>query len=201
MPLLLATDNAHKIIEIGAILGPGLRLLTPAALKRTLEVAESAPDYAGNARLKAAAWAAAVNLPALADDSGLEVVALGNEPGLHSARWLAPRPQTEKNAELIRQLDALGPSTDRAARFVCVACLAFPDGRVAFGRGECPGTITRAPRGAAGFGYDPIFEVAAVPGQTMAELPAAQKNRISHRARALQALQGDPLWRELLKRQ
>jgi XTP/dITP diphosphohydrolase len=199
MPLLLATNNLHKITELTAILGGGIRLLTPAELSLDLEVDESGNEYEINARLKAQAWASLAGLPALADDSGLEVSALGGEPGVHSSRWLAPRPQAEKNLELIRLLAALGPEAGRAARFVCVACLALPDGRFAIVRGECPGTIAHAPSGGQGFGYDPVFTVAEMPGRTMAELPAEVKNRLSHRARAVQAMRTHPLWREMLE--
>ncbi|HSJ96022.1 MAG TPA: non-canonical purine NTP pyrophosphatase, partial [Myxococcota bacterium] len=144
-------------------------------------------DYAANAAAKALAAARASGLPALGDDSGLEVEALGGAPGPRSARFGGPGlDDAGRTRALLAALDGV-PAERRGARFVCVAALATPDGVVATARGECPGRIATEPRGSAGFGYDPIFETAPG-GPTMAELPEAEKERISHRGRAFRAL-------------
>jgi XTP/dITP diphosphohydrolase len=184
--VVLATSNAGKQREIRAILAdlplafPGLDAF-PA-----VELPEEGDDYEANAAAKARAVAQATGRAALADDSGLEVDGLGGAPGPHSARFGGPGLDDRQRAAAL--LDAMASCTGagRNARFVCVAALAIPDGEVTTARGECPGRILEAPRGGGGFGYDPVFEVAK--GTTMAELPAARKNQISHRARALQVL-------------
>ncbi len=197
--IILATSNAHKIEEIRAILAPsGLRLLTRRDFPgHAPDPVESGETYRCNSIIKATTWADFFKIPALADDSGLEVEALGGAPGIHSARY-APT-SAERIAKL---LDALRdvPAERRAARFVCCAALAWPTTRVLESKcgarsqhcvqtlGICTGRIAFAPAGTGGFGYDPVFLVDGCGGLTMAELPAAEKNRISHRARALAAL-------------
>ncbi len=152
-----------------------------------MQLPEEGDDYEANAVAKARAIADAVGRPALADDSGIEVTALGGRPGPRSARFgggdLDDAGRVEK---LLADLAASG-ERDRSARFVCVAALAFPGGEVITARGECPGRILDVPQGGGGFGYDPIFEVEGG-GRSMAELPPTEKNRISHRARALRSL-------------
>ena len=183
MKLLVATRNRHKLDEIRAILDlPGLVLIGADDVPGLPDVEEDAPTFEGNACKKAQTLAHAGGCWTLADDSGLEVDALHGEPGVHSARYAGTQGDTPaNNARLLRELTG---QTDRRARFRCVLALASPDGGVRTVEGRCEGRILDAPRGANGFGYDPLF----VPdgyGQTFAELPAGTKNRISHRAAAL----------------
>jgi XTP/dITP diphosphohydrolase len=182
--LILATSNPGKLREFRAILGKlSVRFQALAAFPE-VELPEEGDDYEANAVAKARAIADATGRPALADDSGIEVAALGGRPGPRSARFGgADLDDTGRLEKLLTDLAASG-ETDRSARFVCVAALAFPGGEVVTARGECPGRILDAPRGGRGFGYDPIFEVEGG-GRSMAELPPIEKNRISHRARAL----------------
>lgn len=190
--LLIATRNPGKLRELRALLdGLGLDLASPDDLVLPLEVEETGADYAENAARKARAYAAASGLPSLADDSGLEVEALGGAPGLRSARLLPGRPgktPADDAARRLRLLELLaGHPRPWPARFRCSAALAWPTGALVMAEGECTGEIVPAPRGQGGFGYDPLFRMEGE-GRTMAELPEAVKNRISHRARAVQAL-------------
>lgn len=182
--LVAATSNPGKLLEFRAILGDLPVSLRALAAFPEVELPEEGDDYEANAVGKARAIAKAVGRPALADDSGIEVAALGDRPGPQSARFggagLDDAGRVEK---LLAALAASGQS-DRSARFVCVVALAFPDGEVITARGECLGRILESPRGGGGFGYDPIFEVEGG-GRSMAEISPAEKNRISHRARAL----------------
>ncbi len=191
--LMLATTNPGKVREFKALLGQyelfkGITLLTPGDWPERLpEVEETGTTFAENARLKAAALARATGLPALADDSGLCVDALGGEPGLRSARWAgAGATDADRNARLLERLSGV-PAEQRTARYVCVVSLALRDGKSVEAEGTCSGVILEAPRGANGFGYDPLFFVAEFE-RTMAELAEAEKNRVSHRATALAAL-------------
>jgi XTP/dITP diphosphohydrolase len=185
--LLLATTNPGKIRELRALLaGCGWEILTPQDIGLTLQVEEIGQTYADNARRKAEAYARASGLVALADDSGLEVDALGGAPGLHSARYAGQdTTHADKMGMLLAELRDV-PDEQRTARFRAVIVIATPDGRTFQTEGVCEGRIARAPRGAGGFGYDPIFLVEGG-SRTMAELPAEEKNRISHRARAAAA--------------
>ncbi len=185
--LVLATSNPGKLREFRAILGElSVRFEALAAFPE-VELPEEGDDYEANAVAKARAIADATGRPALADDSGIEVTALGNRPGPRSARFGgADLDDAGRLEKLLRDLAASG-AMDRSARFVCVAALAFPGGEVITARGECPGRILDAPRGGRGFGYDPIFEVEGGV-RSMAEIPPTEKNRISHRARALLSL-------------
>jgi XTP/dITP diphosphohydrolase len=185
--LVLATGNRGKRAELAELLAEhGLRLASLADLAG-IALPEEGDDYAENAAAKAIAVARASGLPALGDDSGIEVAALGGAPGPRSARYGgAGLDDAGRAALLIASLDATG-AADRGARFVCVAALARPDGHVTRAFGECRGRILGAPRGSGGFGYDPVFQPEGH-AVSMAELPAAVKNRISHRARALAAL-------------
>jgi nicotinate (nicotinamide) nucleotide adenylyltransferase/non-canonical purine NTP pyrophosphatase (RdgB/HAM1 family) len=188
--LLVATTNPGKLAELQALLAElPLAAVSPAELSLQLDVPETGASYEANAVLKARAFAQAGGLPTLADDSGLEVEALGGFPGVRSARWVTG-PDEARVAALLARLSGVPPS-GRAACFQSVAALAWPDGRVVVGRGRVQGRIAAAPRGDGGFGYDPIFlvEDAGYHGAlTLAELPAAEKQRLSHRARAVRAL-------------
>jgi XTP/dITP diphosphohydrolase len=185
--LILATSNPGKLREFREILGELSVTFESLASFPEVELPEEGDDYEANAATKARVIAEATGRPALADDSGIEVTALGGRPGPRSARFGGEDlDDAGRLAKLLRDLDATG-TTDRSARFVCLAALAFPDGEVITARGECPGRILDAPRGGRGFGYDPIFEVEPG-GRSMAELSPTEKNRISHRARALLSL-------------
>ncbi len=192
--LLIATTNPGKIVEIQDLLeGLPFRLHLPADLGIRLHVEETGRTYAENAALKAQAYfqaslaaGKAGGMLTLADDSGLEVAALGGAPGLHSARY-SPRPgakDADRRALLLANLaDQPRPWL---ARFVCAVAVAAPGREVQLAFGECPGEILPEERGSNGFGYDPIFYLAGL-GRTMAELTRAEKNTLSHRARAVHA--------------
>ncbi len=185
--LLLATTNPGKIQEIKAILtGIPLRLLSPAEIDLRLTIDEISSSYFGNAQLKAQIYANASGLPALADDSGLEVFALGGKPGVHSHRY-SPNAAADDRERCLYLLDNLKAHPQPwEARFVCAVVLYSPSGEVLRSFGECRGEIIPEFRGENGFGYDPIFLVAGI-NKTMAELPDEQKNQLSHRANALRA--------------
>jgi XTP/dITP diphosphohydrolase len=184
--LVLATGNRGKVREFAELLAPyGLALASLAEFPGVALPPEG-DDYAANAAAKAGAAARATGLAALGDDSGLEVAALGGAPGPRSARYGGPGlDDAGRCARLLEELAAA--RADRAARFVCVAALALPDGALTVVTGECTGRILDAPRGANGFGYDPVFQPDGYDA-SMAELPPAVKHRISHRGRALAAL-------------
>ena len=188
--LLLATRNAGKLRELEQLLGEagleGVVVETLAGHAEVGEVEETGETFDENAHLKAAQVARATGLWTLAEDSGLEVEALGGAPGVLSARYAGRHGDNLANNErLLRELEGV---TDRQARFVCVAALARPDGQiVATERGVCRGSIVEKPRGARGFGYDPCF-LPEEKDLTMAELSPGEKGAISHRGRALRAL-------------
>ena len=184
MNLLIATRNRHKLEEIRAILKvPGLKLVGADEVPGLPEVEEDAPSFEGNAIKKARTLALASGCWTLADDSGLEVDALDGAPGVISARYAGPEASTPaNNARLLKELTGV---TDRRARFRCVLALCAPDGRAWTVEGRCEGRMLEAPRGANGFGYDPLF-VPEGHEQTFAELPASVKNGMSHRGQALQ---------------
>lgn len=147
---------------------------------------EDGSTFEANARIKARFALAATGLPSLADDSGLEVDALGGRPGVHTRRFAGPNAtDAENNAKLLRELAGLPPER-RSARYVCVLALALPDGRLVTRRGTSRGRIATEPRGTGGFGYDPIFEPVGEPpgGRTFAVFSEQEKHRISHRGRA-----------------
>jgi XTP/dITP diphosphohydrolase len=188
--LLLATRNPGKLRELAPLLREaGLRDLALETLgdhPEVSDVEETGRTFDENACLKARFAARETGLWSLGEDSGLEVSALGGRPGVHSARYAGPERDDEaNNARLVRELEGV---VDRRARYVCIAALARPDGKVvAKARGTCEGTIAGAPRGGGGFGYDPYF-VPEEGQQTMAELTAEEKAAISHRGRAVRAL-------------
>jgi XTP/dITP diphosphohydrolase len=183
--LLLATNNPGKVAEIKAILsGLGLHLVTPADLGLQLEVTEDGQTYAENASEKAAAFAAASQLVSLGDDSGLEVDALGGQPGVHSHRFIPLPTATDADRRvylLSRLQDKPHPWT---AHFHAAVAVAVPGGSLRLVSGRCDGEIIPVERGSNGFGYDPIFFIPEL-GQTMAELGMEEKNQLSHRARAV----------------
>ncbi len=183
MKLLVATHNSHKLDEILAILArPGLVLVSMRDIPDLPEVEEDGATFDANARKKAVTLARATGLWALGDDSGLEVAALGGEPGVYSARYAGePVNYSANNTKLLTRLSG---QTDRRARFRCVLALADPAGNCRTVEGRCEGRIAEAPRGANGFGYDPLFIPDGYRG-TFAELAPEVKNRISHRAVAL----------------
>lgn len=190
--LVMASRNPGKIRELAALLADsGVRLLSLADFPRLPEIPEEGATFAENAAAKALAVARLTGHPALADDSGLMVDALGGAPGVFSARYAqdrtGPRPPTDADnwGKLLDELKNV-PWEARGARFVCELALATPDGRLLRARGECAGVIAFAPQGDAGFGYDPVFWVPEY-GATMAQLGPGIKNQISHRGRALAA--------------
>jgi XTP/dITP diphosphohydrolase len=214
LPLFLATQNADKAREITEVLVEhagtalaaaavsvagetiGFLLALPgdvAAAVDALTVPGSAPDVAEtgatleeNARIKASALASAIGVAAVADDTGLEVEALDGDPGVHSARYAGEGATYADNvAKLLREL---GDAPNRRARFATVALARWPDGREVSARGEVEGEIARQPRGARGFGYDPVFVPREGDGSTFAEMTPDEKHSVSHRGRAFRAL-------------
>ena len=187
--LLVATHNPGKLREFEYLLEPHGVAVVGAAVLGLAEPEETGDSFAANAALKARAAAAATGLPALADDSGIVVRGLDGQPGIHSARWAGP--DRDFDLAIGKVLDGLAArygsfaAAEKGAEFVAVLCLVEPEGERFF-EGRVAGTLTDRPRGAAGFGYDPIF----VPDghtRTFAEMPAAEKHAISHRRRALDA--------------
>lgn len=183
--LVVASHNAGKVREIGALLAPlGVEAVSAGALGLP-EPDETEMTFVGNAELKAKAAASASGLPALADDSGLEVFALGGEPGVYSARWAGPEKDFRAAMEKVWAALESNGAKDFSARFVCVLSLAQPDGDVQSFEGEARGRIVWPPRGEKGFGYDPIF----VPDgheRTFAEMSPEEKLPLTHRARAFE---------------
>ncbi|MEY2404826.1 MAG: XTP/dITP diphosphohydrolase [Acidimicrobiaceae bacterium] len=188
MQFVSASANPDKVEEMRAVLAPiGIELLPrPADVP---EVVEDAPTLEGNARLKAVAVCEATGQPALADDTGLEVDALGGAPGVFTARYAGQGATYADNvSKLLDALADLEEPEERMARFRTVALARFPDGREVVAAGWVDGTIALDRRGDHGFGYDPVFEPVEAEGRTFAQLTIDEKNGISHRARALRAL-------------
>ena len=184
MRLVCASANPDKVAEIQAILGDSIELAPrPTDVP---DVVEDADTLLGNARLKAAAIGAATGEPAVADDTGLEVDALGGAPGVYSARYAGDGCTYADN--VAKLLAELSDRTDRSARFRTVAIVVWPDGSETAVEGECRGRIATAPTGDSGFGYDPIFVPDDGDGRTVAELSADEKHAVSHRGRAFRAL-------------
>ena len=182
--LLIATNNLGKVAEFRRLLDAcGWELVTPADIGLELEVEEAGQTYAENATIKAEAYAKASGLVTLADDSGLEVDALGGRPGPLSARYAGPdRTDGERVQALLQELTGV-PDDKRTARFRCVIAIAEPEGRVELVEGTVDGRIAHEPRGENGFGYDPVF-LLPDRGVTTAELPPDEKNAVSHRGAA-----------------
>ena len=193
--LVIATHNAGKLKEIGALLAPyGLQCISAGSLGLP-EPAETGTTFVENALIKARASAEASGLPALADDSGLCVAALGGRPGVYSADWAerqwfegpAGRDWYMAMGKVEGLLAEQGPDVDRSGYFACVLAIAWPDGDSAVYEGRVDGTLTWPPRGELGFGYDPVF-VQLGATQTFAEIDPEEKHRISHRADAFAKL-------------
>jgi XTP/dITP diphosphohydrolase len=192
LTLVIATSNEGKLTELRALFGdlPVQLLSLPNVLGDGLVIPEDGATFEANAVIKARAACNATGLYALADDSGLEVTALGGRPGVRSARFAHERAtDAENNAALLRALEDV-PDAERSARFRCVLALASPWDReqVETAVGSVEGLIARAPRGSGGFGYDPLFILPELGGRAVAELDEADKNTISHRGRAARAM-------------
>lgn len=182
---VLATANPDKAAEISAIVGSGVELIPRP--DSVADVEETGDTLVGNARLKAQALAAATGMPAIADDTGLEVDALDGRPGVRSGRYAGDAATYAENvAKLLVELD--GVDEPRTARFRTVALAAWPDGREVSAEGFVAGRIATAARGSAGFGYDPLFVPDEGDGRTFAEMTAVEKNHLSHRGRAFRNL-------------
>lgn len=193
MKLLFATSNPNKVRELAEVLGPlGFEITDLSAFPALVEPIEDAPTFADNARLKALSYAQQTNTTCLAEDSGLEVKALGGAPGVHSARYSGLSGSRDvvdpaNNAKLLAALKDV-PWEQRDARFVCAMCMATPEGEiVAESQGAFEGRIGFEPKGENGFGYDPLFFVESM-GCTGAELSKADKGRLSHRGQAARRL-------------
>ena len=185
--VVLASANPKKVVELREILGD-LFDLVPRPTE-VADVIEDADTFVDNARLKASALVAATGLAALADDSGLEVHALGGAPGVHSARYAGDTASdTDNVTRLLTELASRPDLEERRARFRCVIVLQRPDGSELVAEGTVEGHIAGAPRGEGGFGYDPVFVPDAAGGRTFAEMGKAAKHAISHRGQALAAL-------------
>jgi len=182
--LVIASHNQGKVDEISALLEPLAIAAISAASLDIPEPEETGDSFEANAALKARAAAEASGLPALADDSGLVVLALGGAPGIYSSRWAGPAKDFQSAMERVHR--EVGDK-DRSARFVAVLALAWPDGDTELFRGEAAGTLVWPPRGEHGFGYDPIF-VPEGGAETFGEMDPAEKHKISHRARAFAKL-------------
>ncbi|HEX2063818.1 MAG TPA: RdgB/HAM1 family non-canonical purine NTP pyrophosphatase [Acidimicrobiales bacterium] len=180
---MLASANPDKAREMASILAPVEVVARPSEVP---DVEETGATLEENARLKARAVMEATGLAAVADDTGLEVAALGGAPGVMSARYAGPGATYADNVSKL--LDALDGCADRWARFRTVAVACWPDGREVVAEGVCAGVITTAPRGTMGFGYDPVFVPDSGGGRTFAEMTLEEKNAVSHRGRAFRAL-------------
>ena len=186
--LVCASANPDKIAEIRAILGDAVELLArPAGLP---DVVEDADSLEGNARLKAVCVCAAAGLAALADDTGLEVDALGGAPGVYSARFAGVAASYADNRHKLLVELASVPVGERGATFATVALVRWPNGREIVARGECRGRISQTQRGGRGFGYDPVFIPDEGDGRTFAEMSVEDKHAVSHRGRAFRTLLG-----------
>ena len=184
MKMVLASKNPHKLTEMTAILSQlGVEVVLESDVGADVDVEETGETFEENSLLKARAVMECTGLPAIADDSGLCVTALGGGPGVYSARYGGEGLDDKGRYELV--LQGLSGQIDRSAKFVSVITACFPNGDVLSARGECPGLITYAPRGSGTFGYDPIFLVPEKK-KTFAQMEGEEKNAISHRGRALQ---------------
>lgn len=187
--LVIATTNPHKVEEFRDLLaGLPYTLVSLADVGVDLDVEETGATFAENATIKAVTYAEVTGLLTLADDSGLAIDALDGWPGIHSARWIGPEVGYETRNRMILDRLASLPDTERGARYICAVAVALPPPRGLAGvvEGRVEGRIAQAPSGAGGFGYDPIFFAPEL-GQTFGAVSAAQKHRVSHRARAAEA--------------
>ena len=184
MKIVLASKNPHKLTEMAAILSQlGVEVVLESEVGIDVDVEETGETFEENAALKAQAVMEASGLPAIADDSGLCVTALGGGPGVYSARYGGEGLTDRQRYELV--LSGLSGQLDRSAKFVSCICCVFPNGDRLTARGECPGIIAYAPQGEDGFGYDPVFFVPEK-RKTFAQMTGEEKNAISHRGRALE---------------
>jgi len=187
IPILISTRNRHKVAEIEAMLGDSFKVLDLSAVPAMPEVEETGTTFEGNATLKAVAASRLFDGWVLADDSGLEVDALNGEPGVYSARYAGMGATDSENNALLLQRLSNTPEQARSARFCCVMVVARAGRKMAAFEGYAPGRILFKPRGDGGFGYDPLF-IPTGYTETFSQLPAATKNRISHRSQALEKL-------------
>ncbi len=196
MKIVLATKNKGKIAEFSGLFRPlDCEVVSLLDLGDIPTVEEDGATFLDNAVKKAKGYSQATGLIALADDSGLEVDALGGAPGVHSARYAGPEATDEENnAKLLRELEGMGPE-QRTCRFKCVLALYAPGGELLTAEGACEGVVAEQPLGDGGFGYDPIFYIPEL-GRSMAQLTPEEKNRISHRGRAIREL--EPRLRDFL---
>ena len=186
MKIIFATANAGKLREAAEVLGPGFEIVSPASLGITEDIPETGSTLQENSLQKARYLFERTGLPCFADDTGLEVDALGGAPGIYSARYAGPGHDHQKNMDKL--LAELGRLEDRRARFKTVVTLILADGEPRFFEGVCEGSIAREKRGTGGFGYDPVFLADAYPGRTLAEVSEEEKNAVSHRGRAIRAM-------------
>jgi XTP/dITP diphosphohydrolase len=195
--LLIATENKGKMCELQELLSElrGVELVMPSQLGINLKVEETGSTYAENAELKARAYCEASGMITLADDSGLEVHALGGAPGIYSARYSSKPGATDADRRAFLLENLRDKPRPWLAHFHAAIAIAIPNGNVRIAEGDCPGEIIPEERGSNGFGYDPIF-LLADRGLTMAELGDGEKNRLSHRARAV--INAEPILKEVL---
>lgn len=190
MDFLIATNNKGKLLEIKRILSPlQIRAVSLKEAGVSADPDETGTTFEENARIKALAGLRVSGMPSIADDSGLEVDALNGAPGVYSARYAGPGASDgDRIDKLLGELNGVGEA-GRGARFICVVCCAFPDGRLIEVRGACEGRIALRREGNGGFGYDPVF-LERTTGKSFAALSSAEKDRLSHRGRALRAFAG-----------
>ena len=194
MKIIFATGNKGKLREAAEVLGPDYEIVSPASLGITEDIPETGSTLQENSLQKAQYLFERTGLPCFADDTGLEVDALGGAPGIYSARYAGPGHDHEKNmdkllAELeIRRSGSANDDMSRRARFKTVVTLILADGQPRFFEGCCEGSIATEKRGTGGFGYDPVFLPDAYPGRTLAEVSEEEKNAVSHRGRAIRAM-------------
>ena len=194
MKIIFATGNKGKLREAAEVLGPDYEIVSPASLGITEEIPETGSTLQENSLQKAQYLFERTGLPVFADDTGLEVDALGGAPGIYSARYAGPGHDHEANmAKLLKELEirrskSANDEQSRRARFKTVVTLILADGTPHFFEGTCEGRIATEKRGTGGFGYDPVFLPDAYPGRTLAEVSEEEKNAVSHRGRAVRAM-------------
>ena len=186
MKIVFATANAGKLREAAEVLGPDFEIVSLAQAGITEEIPETGKTLQENSLQKASYLFERTGLPCFADDTGLEVDALGGAPGIYSARYAGPG--HDHNANMDKLLKELGATEERRARFKTVVTLILADGQPRFFEGTCEGSIAPAKRGNGGFGYDPVFLPDAYPGRTLAEVSEEEKNAVSHRGQAIRAM-------------
>lgn len=190
MRILFATANPGKLREAAEVLGPDYEVVSPASMGITEDIPETGSTLQENSLQKAQYLFGRTGLPCFADDTGLEVDALGGAPGIYSARYAGPGHDSQANMDkLLKFLEQLiSVPDDRRARFRTVVTLILADGEPHFFEGVCEGAIAREKHGTGGFGYDPVFLPDAYPGRTLAEVSEEEKNAVSHRGRALRTM-------------